>query len=91
MNNKDVIRPYSVYKKVENIFRKRKPMEMVQLVNPEQQLERARHGKAEILPAEVLYSHKFFENKQEYYQHYSEEAILCVGNEQKNLSLINLE
>ena len=34
-------------------------MEMVQLVNPEQQLERARHGKAEILPAEVLYSNKF--------------------------------
>ncbi|GJV10778.1 hypothetical protein Tco_1352319 [Tanacetum coccineum] len=59
------------------------------VVDPERQLELSRERRANIVPAEVLYSNNRTTARHKVYQHYSEQIILCVNDNQTNLPLCN--
>ncbi|GJW04720.1 hypothetical protein Tco_1563576 [Tanacetum coccineum] len=58
-------------------------------VDPERQLELSRERRANLVPAEVLYSNNRSTARHRVYQHYSEQRILCVNDNQTNLPLCN--
>nr|GEX50624.1 hypothetical protein [Tanacetum cinerariifolium] len=60
-------------------------------VDPERQLEISRERRANLVPAEVLYSNNSSTTRHRVYEHYSEQRILCVGENQANLRLCNNE
>ncbi|GKC74221.1 hypothetical protein Tco_1120104 [Tanacetum coccineum] len=60
-------------------------------VDPERQLEISRERRANLVPAEVLYSNNRSTTRHRVYEHYSEQRILCVGENQINLRLCNEE
>ncbi|GKC20151.1 hypothetical protein Tco_1022301 [Tanacetum coccineum] len=60
-------------------------------VDPERQLEISRERRANLVPAEVLYSNNRSTARHRVYEHYSEQRILCVGENQINLRLCNEE
>ncbi|GJY84042.1 Orf y [Tanacetum coccineum] len=60
-------------------------------VDPERQLEISRERRANLIPAEVLYSNNRSTARHIVYEHYSEQRILCVGENQMNLRLCNEE
>nr|GEX65813.1 ORFIII-like polyprotein [Tanacetum cinerariifolium] len=60
-------------------------------VDPERQLEISRERRANLVPAEVLYSNNRSIARHRVYEHYSEQRILCVGENQINLRLCNDE
>ncbi|KAK7261697.1 hypothetical protein RIF29_28014 [Crotalaria pallida] len=90
-NIHDVVRSFNGFRRVWNNLNKRRLRTIEQIVNPEQQLEKARERRAELLPAEALYSYRVLGNKSKVYQHYSEETIFCVGNQQVNLDFVSIE
>ncbi|KAH7512922.1 hypothetical protein FEM48_Zijuj12G0141700 [Ziziphus jujuba var. spinosa] len=57
-------------------------------LNPEEQLQLSRSRRTELVPAEILYSTGMNPAQHRVYQHYSEEDILCVGDQQVDLPLI---
>ncbi|GJW58076.1 Orf y [Tanacetum coccineum] len=63
----------------------------LKLVDPERQLEISRERRANLVPAEVLYSNNRSIARHRVYEHYSEQRILCVGENQINLRLCNEE
>nr|GEZ20098.1 hypothetical protein AMTR_s00071p00160380 [Tanacetum cinerariifolium] len=60
-------------------------------IDPERQLEISRERRANLVPAEVLYSNNRSTARHRVYEHYSEQRILCVGENQINLRLCNEE
>ncbi|GJV02804.1 Orf y [Tanacetum coccineum] len=54
-------------------------------------LEISRERRANLVPAEVLYSNNRSTARHRVYEHYSEQRILCVGENQINLRLCNEE
>ncbi|QRN45547.1 P3 [Paper mulberry vein-banding virus] len=59
------------------------------LLNPDQQLEISNRRRANMVPAEDLYTSNWSEPQHRVYQHYSEERIRVIHpNDQANLSLI---
>ncbi|GKC13818.1 hypothetical protein Tco_1010600 [Tanacetum coccineum] len=60
-------------------------------VDPERQLEISRERRANLVPAEVLYSNNRSTARHIVYEHYSEQRILCVDENQINLQLCNEE
>ncbi|GJZ04632.1 hypothetical protein Tco_0537907 [Tanacetum coccineum] len=60
-------------------------------VDPERQLEISRERRANLVPAKVLYSNNRSTTRHRVYEHYSEQRILCVGENQINLRLCNEE
>ncbi|GJX30025.1 hypothetical protein Tco_0238104 [Tanacetum coccineum] len=60
-------------------------------VDPERQLEISRERRANLVPAEVLYSNNRSTARHRVYEHYSEQIILCVSENQINLRLCNEE
>ncbi|GJY76701.1 hypothetical protein Tco_0481817 [Tanacetum coccineum] len=60
-------------------------------VDPERQLEISRERRANLVPAEVLYSNNRSTARHRVYEHYSEQRILCIGENQINLRLCNEE
>ncbi|GJW99628.1 Orf y [Tanacetum coccineum] len=60
-------------------------------VDPERQLEISRERRANLVPAEVLYSNNRSTARHRVYEHYSEQRILCIGENQINLRLCNVE
>ncbi|GJS66827.1 hypothetical protein Tco_0681391 [Tanacetum coccineum] len=60
-------------------------------VDPERQLEISRERRANLVLAEVLYSNNRSTTRHRVYEHYSEQIILCVGENQINLRLCNEE
>ncbi|GJT64800.1 hypothetical protein Tco_1016280 [Tanacetum coccineum] len=60
-------------------------------VDPERQLEISRERRANLVPAEVLYSNNRSTARHRVYEHYSEQRILCVDENQINLQLCNEE
>ncbi|GJS33741.1 hypothetical protein Tco_0532123 [Tanacetum coccineum] len=60
-------------------------------VDPERQLEISRERRTNLGPAEVLYSNNRSTVRHRVYEHYSEQRILCVGENQVNLRLCNEE
>ncbi|GJU81717.1 hypothetical protein Tco_1284082 [Tanacetum coccineum] len=56
-------------------------------VDTERQLEISRERRANLVPAEVLYSNNRSTARHRVYEHYSEQRILCVGENQINLRL----
>nr|GEV02811.1 retrotransposon protein, putative, Ty3-gypsy subclass [Tanacetum cinerariifolium] len=60
-------------------------------VDPERQLEISRKRRANLVPAVVLYSNNICTARHGVYEHYSEQRILCVGENQINLRLCNEE
>ncbi|GJY96830.1 hypothetical protein Tco_0513740 [Tanacetum coccineum] len=60
-------------------------------VDPERQLEISRERRANLVPAEVLYLNNRSTTRHIVYEHYSEQRILCVGENQMNLRLCNEE
>ncbi|GJW78502.1 hypothetical protein Tco_0140184 [Tanacetum coccineum] len=60
-------------------------------VDPERQLEISRERRANLVPAEVLYSNNRNTARHRVYEHYSEQRILCIGENQINLRLCNEE
>nr|GFB22519.1 TPA: orf y [Tanacetum cinerariifolium] len=60
-------------------------------VDPERQLEISRERRANLVPVEVLYSNNRSTARYRVYEHYSEQRILCVGENQINLRLCNDE
>nr|GEW25616.1 TPA: orf y [Tanacetum cinerariifolium] len=61
------------------------------VVDPERQLKISRERRANLVPAEVLYSNNRSTARHRVYEHYSEQRILCVGEDQINLRLCNEE
>ncbi|GJU87784.1 Orf y [Tanacetum coccineum] len=61
------------------------------VVDPERQLEISRERRANLVTAEVLYSNNRSTTRHRVYEHYSEQRILCVGENQINLRLCNEE
>ncbi|GJV96661.1 hypothetical protein Tco_1548238 [Tanacetum coccineum] len=59
------------------------------VVDPERQLELSRERRANLVPAEVLYSNNRSTARHRVYQHYSEQRILCINDNQTNLPLCN--
>ncbi|GJY43604.1 Orf y [Tanacetum coccineum] len=60
-------------------------------VDPERQLEISRERRANLVPAEVLYLNNRSTARHRVYEHYSEQRILCVDENQINLQLCNEE
>nr|GEX24019.1 hypothetical protein [Tanacetum cinerariifolium] len=58
-------------------------------VDPERQLELLRETRANLVPAEILYSNNRSTARHRVYQHYSEQRIQCVNDNQTNLPLCN--
>ncbi|GKC06487.1 hypothetical protein Tco_0998097 [Tanacetum coccineum] len=58
-------------------------------VDQERQLELSRERRANLVPAEVIYSNNRSTARHKVYQHYSEQRILCVNNNHDNLPLCN--
>ncbi|GJR67043.1 hypothetical protein Tco_0013108 [Tanacetum coccineum] len=58
-------------------------------VDPERQLELSRERRVNLVLAEVLYSNNRSTARHRVYQHYSEQSILCVNDNQTNLPLCN--
>ncbi|AAN75640.1 polyprotein [Taro bacilliform virus] len=59
-------------------------------INPEAEIRLSQQRRAAMVPAEVLYNTSPSTRNQKVYQHYSEERILCTGqNQQLNLPFIN--
>nr|QZW25208.1 movement protein [Jujube mosaic-associated virus]UNA88852.1 movement protein [Jujube mosaic-associated virus] len=58
-------------------------------LNPEEQLQLSRSRRTELVPAEILYSTGMNPTQHRVYQHYSEEDILCVGDQQVDLPLVS--
>nr|GEU71397.1 TPA: orf y [Tanacetum cinerariifolium] len=58
-------------------------------VDPERQLELSRERRANLVPAEVLYSNNKSIARHRVYQHYSEQRIMCINDNQTNLPLCN--
>jgi len=79
--DKNIVRNYSGFKWVKNKLTNSKLKTIEELVDPQQQLEKSRHRQAELLPGEVLYSHRMFSTQQKLYQHYSEELVFCTTNQ----------
>ncbi|GJU04267.1 hypothetical protein Tco_1114605 [Tanacetum coccineum] len=61
------------------------------LEDQERQLEISRERRANLVPAEVLYSNNRSTARHRVYEHYSEQRILCIGENQINLRLCNEE
>nr|GEW57210.1 TPA: polyprotein [Tanacetum cinerariifolium] len=59
------------------------------VVDLERQLELSRERRANLVTAEVLYSNNRSTARHRVYQHYSEQRILCVNDNQTNLPLCN--
>ncbi|GJR24435.1 hypothetical protein Tco_0972962 [Tanacetum coccineum] len=57
----------------------------------QRQLEISRERRANLIPAEVLYSNNRSTARHRVYEHYSEQRILCVDENQINLRLCNEE
>ncbi|GJR81583.1 hypothetical protein Tco_0152368 [Tanacetum coccineum] len=57
----------------------------------ERQLKISRERRANLVPAEVLYSNNRSTARHRVYEHYSEQRILCIGENQINLQLCNEE
>ncbi|KAG6489518.1 hypothetical protein ZIOFF_050791 [Zingiber officinale] len=57
-------------------------------INPEEQLELSRSRRADMVLAEGLYLAGFRPTQHRVYQHYSEEDILCVEENQTDLTLV---
>ncbi|KAG6495930.1 hypothetical protein ZIOFF_043763 [Zingiber officinale] len=55
---------------------------------PEEQLDISRSRRAGMVPAEILYSAGFRPTQYRVYQHYSEEDILCIEENQVDLPLV---
>lgn len=64
---------------------------MESVVDPERQLEVSRERRANLVPTEVLYSNNRSTARHRVYEHYFEQRILCVGENQANLQLCNQE
>ncbi|GJY94965.1 hypothetical protein Tco_0511326 [Tanacetum coccineum] len=60
-------------------------------IDPERQLEISRESGANLIPAEVLYLNNRSTARHRVHEHYSEQRILCVGENQINLRLCNEE
>nr|GEZ51896.1 retrotransposon protein, putative, Ty3-gypsy subclass [Tanacetum cinerariifolium] len=60
-------------------------------VDPERQLEISRERRANLVPAEVLYSNNRSTTRHRVYEHYSEQRVLCVRENQINLRQCNDE
>ncbi|GJZ80856.1 hypothetical protein Tco_0645850 [Tanacetum coccineum] len=60
-------------------------------VDPERKLEISRERRANLVLAEVLYSINRSTTRHRVYEHYSEQRILCVGENQITLRLCNEE
>ncbi|GJS71694.1 hypothetical protein Tco_0704535 [Tanacetum coccineum] len=58
-------------------------------VDPERQLELSRERRANLVPAEVLYSNNKSTARHIVYQHYFKQRILCVNDKKTNLPLCN--
>lgn len=89
----DIIRGYH-----SNVFQKAKRKKhskkiiLEQLVDPAQQLKTMQESKANLVPAEILYKHGFWETKAMVYQHRSEEIISCCSStKQVEMSFIAQE
>lgn len=82
--SKDIIRNYQT-----NPFRKyykqKSGTKVVvgQLINPQQQLDISKIRQAQLVPAELLYTHGFWETTPKVYQHRSEEIISCCSSKQQ--------
>ena len=61
------------------------------VVDLERQLEISRERRENLVPAEVLYSNNRSTTRHRVYEHYSEQRILCVGENQVSLRLCNQE
>ncbi|GJY94187.1 Orf y [Tanacetum coccineum] len=60
-------------------------------VDPERHLEISRERRANLVPSEVIYSNNRSTARHRVYKHYSEQRILCIGENQINLRLCNEE
>ncbi|GJU04269.1 hypothetical protein Tco_1114607 [Tanacetum coccineum] len=60
-------------------------------VDPERHLEISRERRANLVPAEVLYSNNRSTARHRVYEYYSKQRILCIGENQINLRLCNEE
>ncbi|GJU00396.1 hypothetical protein Tco_1110734 [Tanacetum coccineum] len=58
-------------------------------VDLERQLELSRERRANLVPLEVLYSNNRSTARYKVYQHYSEQRIMCINDNQTNLPLCN--
>ncbi|UVW45035.1 ORF3 [Badnavirus tessellopandani] len=57
-------------------------------IDPEQQLSLSQQRRASLVPAEILYSSQWDQPINKVYQHYSEQRILCIGENQVDLPFI---
>lgn len=57
-------------------------------ISPEEQLNISRSRRAGMVPAEILYSASFRPAQHRVYQHYSEEDVLCIEENQVDLPLV---
>lgn len=78
--SKDIVRNY---KRRFPVFKKQQDTKIIMesLISPEQQLDLARTKHADLVPAEVLYHHGFWETTPKVYQHYSEEFVKIFDNQ----------
>ncbi|GMN71806.1 hypothetical protein TIFTF001_055577 [Ficus carica] len=62
-----------------------------QIVNPEVNLQQSMQERANLVPAEVLYRSRRDDVNHRVYSHRSEEAILCVDNQQVDRTVVQSE
>ncbi|GJR21852.1 hypothetical protein Tco_0970379 [Tanacetum coccineum] len=81
---------YQATRETRRVFRRNNyNITLESAVDPKRQLELSRERRANLVPAEVLYSNNISTTRHRVYQHYSEQRILCINDNQTNLPLCN--
>ncbi|KAI9072016.1 hypothetical protein K1719_046023 [Acacia pycnantha] len=85
----DKIKKFNTLSTLVNKWNGHKLMEFDRLVDPDKQLDVLHHKGTDLAPAEVLYTHGFWETKHKVYEHFSEETVRCTVNDQVIIPFIN--
>ena len=80
---------YNTTRGIQRRFGSRYDQTLESAISPERQLEISRDRRAQLVPAEVLYSSNRNTVQHRVYQHYSERCILVIEGRQVNLNLCN--
>lgn len=91
--SKDVIRDFQLFGKIVGFPKRKSNKQLLQFestVNTKD-IQSLQHQNTDILPAEVLYKYRLFEKQQRVFQHYSQQQILCMKEQQFNRTLVNHE
>ncbi|KAF3771976.1 Polyprotein P3 [Nymphaea thermarum] len=84
-------RRLNLQRRINSLMRRNYHEVLEEQLQPEQQLARSLRERANMVPAEVLYSARSSTNQHRVYQHLSEEAISCLDDQQVDRPFIQPE